>query len=548
LIGLWSSDPVAAKELRSVSRRWQMYVGRGIFVAITAYLLYEYWKSAWRGLGGRPGFVSVSSYAEVAREIFIRCEWVSLGLTVVAAVIAGSDMLAREIRNGTLSLLFLTSLTPSRVVLGKWKGAMMIAVALYLCGVPVLAIAVYLGGVGPVDLIRSAAFTLGLAAVASSISLYFSARLKSAGSAAAASLALMVLMLLAFAAIDRMGDLVLQAWFKPVSIIHKGGVATTLFALLMCILYLNLAIHHVGRRVSGAVAGPADLARERRALALEEVRDQRASKPRRILTTWRAVWDANPLLWKEFTLRPALRVREDWRTRCYVLLFVFFLASWVASGLHGGNGFFQFWGAFFTVVALAGGSLLFAPEKEGRQWLLLLSTPVTAIQVVRAKLLCGLIFPEAAGLLLLYALALSAWLGMQNIFSFLLIGAIATLFLLFAYSLAATASLRSRTARGAFLFAGGIVAFLLTVPPLLSAAARPLGPSQGGAWNALWSWVEALDPITVLDSFDVGRFHHRNFPPVAIGRALRFLAIYLPVTLMLPVEMVLRFRRIAIRA
>jgi ABC-type transport system involved in multi-copper enzyme maturation permease subunit len=102
-----------------------MYVGRCIFVAITAYLLYNFWKVAWRGpeSGTGTGAVSLSAYALLAREIFIRCEWVSLALTVVAAVIAGSDMIGREIRNGTLGLLFLTTLTPTRVVLGKWKGA-----------------------------------------------------------------------------------------------------------------------------------------------------------------------------------------------------------------------------------------------------------------------------------------------------------------------------------------------------------------------------------------------------------------------------------------
>ena len=32
-------DPVAAKELRGISRRWQTYLGRCVFVAVTAYLL-----------------------------------------------------------------------------------------------------------------------------------------------------------------------------------------------------------------------------------------------------------------------------------------------------------------------------------------------------------------------------------------------------------------------------------------------------------------------------------------------------------------------------
>jgi ABC-type transport system involved in multi-copper enzyme maturation permease subunit len=541
-------DPVARKELRGISRRWQTYLGRCVFVAITAYLLYEYWKGVWKGAQGvRATTLTVSQYAQIAREIFVRTEWVSLALTGVAAVIAGSDMITREARNGTLPILFLSSLTPGRVVVGKWKSVTMIALSLYLCGVPVQAIAVYLGGVGWDDLVRSAAWTMGVAAVAGAVSIYFSARLKSGGAAVAASLPLLLVTLFFFAFFDQVGDVFIRLWIKPAAPVHRGGVCTTGYAILMCALHLNLATRRVRMKV-GSHQAPADIAREARALKLEDVRDRRPARSRRILSTWRAVWDANPLLWKEFTLRPALRLREDWRTRGYVLLFTFFLCSWVALGFRDGNGFFALWGAFFTLIALAGGSLLFAPEKEGRQWLMLLSTPVTALQVVRAKLLCGLIFPEAVGLIFLYGLALSAWLCTQTPFTFLAAASVCTLFLLFAYALAAAASLRSTTARGAFLFAAGVVGFLLTVPPLLAAAARPLRLLPGAGWHELWCWIEALDPLSVLDAFEIGRVRHRDIPPRAIERTLRFAALYLPATLTLPVEMVLRFRRIAIRA
>src|SRR5262249_5058577 len=162
------------------------YVGRCLFVGITTYLLYQYWTEAWAinaGTEDVPRAVSVSQYAQLGRQIFLRCEWVSLALTVVAAVIAGSDMIAREARTGTLGILLLSNLTPRRVVVGKWKGVLMITLALYLCGLPVQAIAVYLGGVGPADLARSTVFTLGLGAVAGAVTIYFSARLKSGGSA-----------------------------------------------------------------------------------------------------------------------------------------------------------------------------------------------------------------------------------------------------------------------------------------------------------------------------------------------------------------------------
>lgn len=545
---LFGRDPVALKELRGVSRRWQTYVGRCLYVGITAVLLYQYWKDNWVAAEGEEPTTSVSQYAVLGRAIFDRCEWVSLALTVLAAVIAGSEMIARETRAGTLGLLLLTPLTPHRVVLGKWKGAMMIAVSLYLCSIPVLAIAVYLGGVGPADLARSAAFTLGLASTAAALGLYSSARLKSAGAAVAATLPMVLGMLLAFLVVDVLGKAVAETAFgRGPILVHQGGLATTLVALLTTILALNAAVRQVRVR-TGSIDGEADHARELRTLALDELREKRGSRPQRLLLRWRSVWEGNPLLWKEFTLRPALRIREDWRARSYVFLFFIFMVSWVATAYHGGRGFFPFWGAFFAIVSIVGGCLLFAPEKEGRQWLLLLSTPVTPSEIVRAKLLCGLIFPEALGMILLYVMAIAVWLGYQQmeVLAGLISGA--TLFLLFCYALSAAASLRVSTARTAFLFTAGVVAFLVTLPPLLSGALRPLAGTRSPIWNDLWNWFEAMDPVMVFDRFELNPRYPARVSAEAIEGLLRFFAIYVPLTLLLPVEMVLRFRKIAINA
>ena len=174
--------------------------------------------------------------------------------------------------------------------------------------------------------------------------------------------------------------------------------------------------------------------------------------------------------------------------------------------------------------------------------------PVSASQIVQAKLLCGLIFPEALGIVLLYLLSLAAWLAFQSFFVIAAAASVATLFIVFCYALAAAASLRSRTARSAFIFSAGIAAFLLAVPPLLCAAARPLRLLPGSIWSETWSWVAALDPLTVLAAFEVEFRHPREIPPRAMEKMLQFFTLYLPATLLLPVEMIWRFRRIAIRA
>ncbi len=505
------ADPVTGKELRSVSRRWQTYVGRVLFVAATATLIFIFCqqsRQSWRS----PG--SVSGFATLGRQLFLRCEAVTTVLTVLAAVIAASDMLAREIRSGSLGLLLLTPLTPGRVVLGKWKGAMMIALSLYLCSVPVLAIAVYLGGVGPFELLRSALFTIGLTAVGAAVALRFSARMRSPGAAAAASLPLTLGWFGALMIADMVGDWAYASIFRSSIVLHHGGLMTSVVALSICAMHLTKAVALVQERAA-LVPGPEELAREQRALKVDEYRDAHGTKPPRVLMNWRSVWQDNPLLWKEFTLRPALRLSEGSRTTAYVLLTILFFVTWIIG--RGGHEFFLPWAAFFTLAALVSGSLLFAPEKENRQWLLLLSTPVTPSQIIRAKLIGGLVYPEAAGLALLYLLALVAWLGGRSS-NFLLVAAAATLFILFAYSLSAAASLRAKTARGAFLFAAGVVALLVVAPPYFSK-----------------TWIEALSPVSVLTA------------PHDTNQLLRFMAIYLPATLVLPLEMVLRFRRVAVQ-
>jgi hypothetical protein len=150
---------------------------------------------------------------------------------------------------------------------------------------------------------------------------------------------------------------------------------------------------------------------------------------------------------------------------------------------------------------------------------------------------------------LLYILTLSGWLGFRTLPAIATMGLAATLFVFFCYAVAASTSLRVKTARTAFVSSAGLVAFLLTIPPLLCAAGRPLRLAHhGSVWRELWLWFEALDPVTVLGAFDVGRRIAGDIPIRAADLVARFFAIYLPVSLLLPVEMVWRFRRIAIRA
>jgi hypothetical protein len=74
-----------------------------------------------------------------------------------ACPMATADTLARERREGTLGLLFLTSLTTTQVVLGKTAASVVRALALWVAVVPFLAIPFLLGGVTLADFARTLA-------------------------------------------------------------------------------------------------------------------------------------------------------------------------------------------------------------------------------------------------------------------------------------------------------------------------------------------------------------------------------------------------------
>ncbi|MFM7099929.1 MAG: hypothetical protein ACKO3N_02025, partial [Verrucomicrobiota bacterium] len=145
--------PVIQRELREQARspaqrrlRWATAL-LGIilgFVVIT-------WT---RTLPTPGGMVTV---ATTGAEAFTH---LGLGLTVVAtllATLATADTLARERREGTLPILFLTPLTASAVVVGKAVSGTLRVLSALSGVIPVLLIPVLMGGVGAGQIVATLA-------------------------------------------------------------------------------------------------------------------------------------------------------------------------------------------------------------------------------------------------------------------------------------------------------------------------------------------------------------------------------------------------------
>jgi len=109
-------DPLSVKELSGIARRWQTYIGRCVYVGLISVIVWIFWSNLSRG----GGWMSPSAYAELGRSLFYSFYVLQMVVVTFGGISAGSDMITREIRGGTLGLL---ALTPQRSAVEVWISA-----------------------------------------------------------------------------------------------------------------------------------------------------------------------------------------------------------------------------------------------------------------------------------------------------------------------------------------------------------------------------------------------------------------------------------------
>ncbi len=475
--------PLAIKDLGGVSRRWQTYAMRTGYLALVALVIWGVAGSSRKS----PFSLGASDLAQLARDIFDSFYFLQMVFVIFASVTAASDLVTREVRAGTLGLLALTPLTPLRIALGKWQAAMAHAAFLILGGLPVVVLCVYLGGVGVGELSWSTATTFASAAFAAALALFFSSVFRT-GAAAAVATFIALLTPVGISAFNDWGPweststfASIIPFYSGIAAINRSGSAQDASWMTSCPLTLLAAfglLALTARRIgAAATATPRPPLLSRVFDAMDRFYDDLEPARFRALGLFRSsdeVSEAHPLLWKELRTRAAGKLRYAARISLAIGLLLFIPATamvltqnlrslpvmlWIGSGV-------------LVVAALSAGVGLFAKEREERKWDVLLSTPLTAGEIVGAKLTAGLLswVPLAGVLGLLFGFM--SWAGQTGPGRFLTAWMSVLLFAGLAYLFAASASLRSRTLRGAFLGGFFLLALSALGPVLLAFLVR----------------------------------------------------------------------------
>lgn len=520
-------DPLSVKELSGISRRWQTYVGRGLYVALIGLVIWIFYTTTL----ARARYMSPSEFAMLGRYLFFSFLFLQLIVVTLSGVSSASDMITREVRGGTLGLLGLTPLSSRRIALGKWKAAMAQTVSAILCGLPVLAVCQYLGGVGLREVSYATALALAGAALGTALSLYYSTLFRTGHHALIAAVITLMVYTIAptilfsisndserimtilcyvhpgFAAGAAMAygsfGMVPPSW-------EYGWIGATLCTVLLVLLLLRATSRRIRRLIRPPSGLPVWEPPPVGVSAPGSSTSRRTSGLARWLRGDGPVWERRAILWKELSAR---RVGTGKLMSVGKILLGFALIASILS--TSGWTILMLWvtSIILLLVWLANGVSLFATEREERKWDILLSTPLRAWEIVFAKLAAGLVRLAPMALILGgFWATVGAFCGVSLIGGTLVAAAVG-LMCLFAYTLGATASLFARTQRSAFSASFGILILLLFVIPLalgLMAALDLINVSG----NSYMSILSGFNPAPFLsyasDVIERGRAGYRS--------------------------------------
>lgn len=169
--------PIVARELRTHARRRQTYHGRVVLAGISAVC----------GLSSVYGMLRVGGAGQAGTALFSMVAGLTAMVGMFGAAGATADCISAEKREGTLGLLFLTSLRAYEIVLAKLAANVVVTLFGVLTVVPILGLAVFLGGVRMLQVAAMAAALLNTVFFSGALGLLMSCLMRRADHASGAA-------------------------------------------------------------------------------------------------------------------------------------------------------------------------------------------------------------------------------------------------------------------------------------------------------------------------------------------------------------------------
>lgn len=557
-------DPVMRREVIGVSHRPTAYLFRTAYVIVLAGLLYIIWTFV-----EAAEFRSVSDYAKAGNDLFTWFAFVQFTLAMMAGFVLGADLLPRETRARTLEVLLVSPVSARAIVWGKWKACAGYLMLVVFSSAPVLAVTVYMGGVQWIDFIGVYTVTIAWSAMAAALSLYYSTRFETAYATVSMS-AFLVIMYLFFTLCcgvpftgGGMQAYDAGAWVNPIysimaSIVsHEpigqlGFIGAASLALIFLCVFLTMTVTRVGspwRREAAAMSPET---------AFATPDPGSGSSVRYGRFKWLMMgerWlERNPMQWKELQWRSTSGVGMFIKVALIVIAAMspFFCLMYV-SHMREAQVSFIIWVILAALwpAAIVSGAESFTQEKERNMWEVLMSTPLSARQIVSAKLFSRFVKSVGPFLAILALALLGAAVSWQGGFLGLSIALAAhAIFAVFLATLGSFASLVVAKTRSALAIATLVV---FVVVGLLSAVTKAW--AVGGEDVGVAEFVDmALNPTAYHAAIEeperglwsVSAGEARGAEAYAAGLAV-FATIYGSLTVGMIVLMLARMRELGRR-
>jgi ABC-type transport system involved in multi-copper enzyme maturation permease subunit len=400
-----SPGPLFALEMVTSARRTRYFIVRVLYAAVLFFALCCTYSS-YNERGGMSDRALIAQFAWIFFGIF---SWLQMLAVAALGPAMAAGTIAQERERRTIEYLFASTLSNAEIVLGKLLARLMQVGYLVLAGMPILFIAMLMGGIAPEAIVLLTIVTLSTALTVSIISItvsVWSARAREA--VVRAYLVIIVLIVLPPMLLNMSGTWFYGAILDPLNeqlllanpfymlghMLVTASSANTavawdaLLALLrnqavVCILGITastLAVRRVHLRASGS----------------------EPKKRRRRFHLYRPEIGDRPMLWKEIVAEPAATRLGAVGRIAVILILLGILAptAWVfftiITPISSRSEYTEYlrYSAIMGALVGSGGLLLIAAraagsitsEKERDCWVPLISTPLEAREIILAKI------------------------------------------------------------------------------------------------------------------------------------------------------------------